>query len=281
MRGPRLLVAVPNGLFLFQSLLLSVDDGTGARLYREYPHSLTELLLVRRSFEKGEEEIVNHVFFKGGYVDRPGGDAQDGLLFPRKGKYSVTVLYVHGGAVSMMASNTLQLEVDEPNGSDRQVLEAVRRNPDLLRARGSADDRSYIRTALEEHPRSPYLRWAKLERSRHKASDLQSDRDPDTGDSVYHLGKEGLAEFRRQHYRRLAEDILSDEDWGPFEEEALAMASLYAHGAGDKEMSERARKDLFERYPRSATVKRIKEAEARPADIEDEPLVIPSPKPKQ
>jgi hypothetical protein len=80
----------------------------------------------------------------------------------------------------------------------------------------------------------------------------------------------------------MAEDILSDDDWGAFEEEALALASLYAQAGGEQQMSERARKDLFEKHPRSATVRRIKEAEAEPDDIDDEPpLPKLSPKPPQ
>ncbi len=273
-------VALEEPAFLFQSLLLSVDDGKGPRIYRESPHEFTEKLLVLRSLRPGDEEIVNLVFFKGGYVDSAGG-MQDGPLFPVRGKYIVKVLYMHDGVLSTVASNALWFDVGEPTGADREILEAVRRNPDLLRARGGVEDRSLTRKLVEQHPNSPYLRWARLEQFRQRASAVESSRDPDTGESVYHLGKDGLAEFGRQHHRRLAEGILSGGDWGPFEEEALALGCLYAQNAGDREMSERARRDLFEKYPRSAIVKRIKEAEARPGiDEDDEPAATPPPKRK-
>jgi hypothetical protein len=272
-------VAVEESDFVFQSILLSVDDGHGALLYREYRHQMTERLLVLASLKTGDEEVVDLVFYRGGYVDRPTRQARDSFLFPRAGEYSVTAIYLHDG-VPKITSNRLHFTVTEPSESDRVVMEQVRRDPTLVSADGSADSRALVKSLLEKYPQSPYLRWAKLERFKQRQNALNNEYDPDTGQSIFHLGKEGMGAFRRQHYRRMAEEILSDREWGPFEDEALGLASLYAYGAGDEEISARAKKDLFEKYPRSATVKRIKDEEAKP-DVEDEAPVKPSPKPKE
>jgi hypothetical protein len=270
-------VAVEEPDFLFRSVLLSVNDGTGARLYREYPHELVEKPLVTRSFAAGEEDVVNLVFSRGGYLVRPGGEVEEGLLFPRKGEYSVTAVYVQDGLPSGVASNTLRFTVGEPSGGDREVLAEMRRDPWLVRADGPAPSQARAKALLERYPESRYLRLAKLERFQQQASALHNERDPVTGESVFHLGKEGLAEFRRQHYRRLAEEMLSEGDWGPFEEEALAFAGLYAAAGGDEATSTRVRKQLFDKYPLSATVKRIQETEAAPDDVDDEPPPSPGP----
>jgi len=275
-------VAIEEPDFVFQSLLLSVNDGSGSRLYREYPHDIVERLLVTRSLGKDEEDVANLVFYRGGYLDRPGGEAQDGFLFPRKGEYSVTAIYAPEGTLSTVVSRAVRVKVMAPSGSDRAILDLVAKDPMLLRGGGDRESQALVKELLSKHPDTRYLRWAKLRLFEERANALLDDRDPDTRESIFHLGAEGLADFRHKYYRRLAEDVLSEQGWGAFEEEALALASLYAHGAGDKEMSERVKKDLFEKHPRSATVKRIKEVEAEPSDIEDDPPTVkPSPKPKQ
>jgi hypothetical protein len=260
-------VAVEQDDFPFQSILLSVDDGSGARLYREQPHQLLEKPLVRRTLAAGEDEIVNLVFFTGGFVEHPADEARESLLFAHPGPYAVTAFYVHDGVrLSGVASNTLRFRVREPGGADADVLRELRRDPALAGLTGGPQTLARARALLDSHPDSAYLRLARLERYREQQDALHNERDPVSGESIHALGREGMAAFRRQHYRRMAEEILAREDWGPFEEEALALASLYAHGAGDEEMRTRARKLLLERFPDSATVRRIRETEP-----EDEP----------
>jgi len=274
-------VAVEEPRFLFQSVLLSVDDGTGARLYREYPREIVEKTLVARSLALGEEEVVNLVFARGAYLARPGGPVEDGFVFPRVGEYSVRVLYAPDGVPSGLASKRLRFAVRAPSESDVEILRALREDPRLATLDGSAGSQARAKAFLDLHPDSPYLRLAKLVRFEQQADDLQNERDPVTGESVFALGREGLADLRRRHFRRMAAEIFADGGWGPFEEEALALAALYALAGGDEETRVRARQELFAKYPLSATVKRIKEEEAAPDDTEDDPPAAVPPKTKQ
>jgi hypothetical protein len=56
-----------------------------------------------------------------------------------------------------------------------------------------------------------------------------------------------------------------EEDWGVFEEERLETAAQYAALGRDNERAERAKRDLRERFPRSAAVKRMQEKDAAAA----------------
>jgi len=106
---------------------------------------------------------------------------------------------------------------------------------------------------------------------------LHNQQDPETHESMRHLDKKALREFRVNGYRRLAEEILEERDWGPYEEEALGAAHMYAQAGGDAQLSQRARDGLFAKYPRSMAVRRIKENETE--DENDEtPSKRPSPK---
>jgi hypothetical protein len=257
-------VAVEDPDFLFGSVLLSVDHGAGARLYREHPHQLLEKALVRRTVGPAEE-VVNVVFSSGGYLDRPGGVVRDGLLFARPGVYSVTALYVHDGArPSGVASNTLRFRVLEPRAADREVLRELESVPGGAGPASAALRQARARELLERYPDSPYLRLARLERYREQDDALHNERDPLSGESIHHLGREGMAALRRQHYRRLAEEILAWNDWGPFEEEALALASLYALGAGEMPLRDRARQMLLDRHPGSASARQIQAEDEAP-----------------
>jgi hypothetical protein len=252
--------------FHASSLLLAVDDGRGARLYREYPHDMVERTLVSGPLKKGQEEIVNLVFYTGGYVKQPRGEAQDGFVFPAAGKYRVRALYIDGDVITNVASNELEFVVREPSGEDRSILSRLQQEPALVTGER---DLAAVSELIQKHPSSPYLRLAKLALLRHKGSELHNERDPDTGDSIFYLGKEGMAVYRSRYYRRLADDILSVDDWGGYDEQALALARQYALGAADKQLEQHVRRQLFARHPQSATVKRIKDLEALPP-IEDE-----------
>ena len=64
------------------------------------------MVLVVPSLKANDEELVDLVFHRGGYVDRPGSQATDSFIFSRTGVYSVTALYLHDGAPKV-ASNRL------------------------------------------------------------------------------------------------------------------------------------------------------------------------------
>jgi hypothetical protein len=258
-------IAIEESDFLFQSILLSVDDGKGARLFREYQHEMAERALVRHSLKQGEERVFDLVFYQGGYVDHPGGQPHDALLFSSASEYLVRAIYVHDGAPSMVVSNQLRFKVAEPKGAERAILDQLRKDRTLVTADGSPQSRAVVRDLLVRSPDSPYLRLAKLELFRQRHNALYNEYDPDTGASIQHLGPEGIGSFRREYYRRMSREVLA-EDWGPYADEALALAALYAWGAGDRETSLRLKKDLLERYPQSVPARQIKEAETKPTD---------------
>ena len=64
--------------------------------------------------------------------------------------------------------------------------------------------------------------------------------------------------YRLGKYRDLAEQILEDGNWGPFDEDALVLAHKLAQASGDEGVRQRVRGMLFEKYPESVAVKRIK-----------------------
>ncbi len=181
-----------------------------------------------------------------------------------------------------MESNELAFVVTEPDGEERQVLEAVTRDLTMLDAGKDADAQATGKALIAKHPKSRYLRWARLHWLETKANAVHNQYDPDTGESMLHLDKAAIRGFRTGKYRDLAEDILADPDWGPFEEEALILADTLAQASGDVALQQKARKQLFEKHPHSPAVKRIKAEEAEDAEDDDEAEPKkPAPKPKQ
>ncbi len=259
-------VAVEQADFSFRSVALSVNDGARQRMWREAPHRIVEKLLVRRTLSKGTEEVTNLVFYAGGYSDSAAGQIDENLLFSKPGRYSLSAVYLHEGDAKVV-SNALQVAVVSPSESERQVFDKVRADRRVLAADGTRETQALLGELLQEHPSSRYLQWAKVKRFEEMASTLDNGRDPETGGSLDHLGKESLRDFRSRCFARMAAQILSDRAWGAFEEEALALAHSYAKAGGDEAVAATARKELFEKYPRSEAVKRLK---AEEADDDDE-----------
>jgi hypothetical protein len=253
-------VAVEDRDFMFQSLRLAVEQGEDTTLYKESPHQLGELVLVRRRFEPGQERVTEHVFYHGAYMDGA-GRAQESFLFPAPGTYWLSVLYVHGGKVTNARSNRIRFEVKAPTGSDREVLEAIRRQRLLLTGQGGLLHEAT--KLLNDYPSSPYLRMSRLMRFRYRQSLLGAESDPDSRESFFHLGEAGRAAFKKRYYARMVEEILGEPDWSPFGDEALGLAALYAAGAGDRVLAERLRTELVDRYPRSRLGERLKKEMVR------------------
>jgi hypothetical protein len=123
---------------------------------------------------------------------------------------------------------------------------------------------------MAQHPKSRYLRWARLQQFESKANAVHNQYDPDTGESLLHLDKAGIRDFRLAKYREMAEHVMADSNWGPFEEEAITLAHTLALASGEAALIEKARQELFEKYPDSAVVKSIKDDEAAEAEDYDE-----------
>ncbi len=268
-----------NQEFSNWSLVFRVSDGRTEREYREAARSIDERIEPRVMLKKGEEVVRNLVLVQ--CCRLSGGDGMERFLFPAKGKYRLRAVY--SKHQHWVESNELSFTVTEPGPDEREVLEAVRRHPTMLTFRGDADVQAMAKALIAKHPRSRYLRPARLQQLDAKANAVHNQYDPDTGESMLHLDKAAIRGFRTGKYRDLAEDILADLSWGAFEEEALVLADTLAQASGDVALQQKARKELFEKHPHSSAVKRIKDDEAEDAKEDDEASgpKKPSPKPKQ
>jgi hypothetical protein len=61
----------------------------------------------------------------------------------------------------------------------------------------------------------------------------------------------------------MADEVFAEAEWGPFEEEALALVIKAARAAGDKDKEDQARNELLQKYPDSATVREMQEKAAK------------------
>jgi len=257
-------------------LRILVDDGTQVRTYVEFPRQIVEQVLVAEKLRPGDERAMNVVLFNGGYLDastaQPRGSS---FLFPVPGRFSLRLEYA--GQQQRAISNVLRFDVKAPAGEDFEILEAVRREPRILDANGDAAAQAKAKELAEKFPHSPYLRWTKLRLLEHKANAPDRDLDPQRAEDMRRLDRADRESHRIREYERIAEELLSSADWGPFEEEALAVALLAAQGAGDKGKAARAKAILYEKYAHSPTVRRLKAKEGTPdeADDEGEPMIRP------
>lgn len=246
-----------------------VDDGTGPKRYWEAGRAISETLVAATELQPGEEVVQNIVLLRGGYGEKHPGNVA-GFVFPTKGHYTLKVGY--GDATGLRAeSNSISFDVKEPSGEDREVFELIRKDPDLLKTERGA-------TLIQRYRKSVYLRRTKLLALQEREIELRDRKDPDSGASLWHLDKASLDAFQADHFRRMAQDLLADDDWGPFEEERLDLAAQYAAIGGDKASAERARGELIDRFPRSAAVKRMQEKEAASAakkEKDEEPAKKP------
>jgi hypothetical protein len=256
-------VAVEDADFLHRSIRLIVEHRGQSRLYSEAPHAMADVVLVRHRLEGGFKEVRDQVFYDGGYVGADGRSSTLDFLFPEPGIYSVKATYVHHGELTSVRSNALRFHVKAPTGSDVAVMEAIRKQRWLLTGDRGRESRDAAHRLLDRHPASPYLRMSRLERFRSRADQLGDGRDPDSGESFYHLGEEGRGDFRRRYYARLLEEILAEPDWSPFADDALALAASFARGAGNIALSRSLLQQLADTYPHSPQARRIKKTVGR------------------
>ncbi len=262
-------VEVEDPTFVSQTLQFVVDDGTGPRRYKEHSRSRVEMISVGGPLAKGKEVIGNYVLLNGGYLSPGVARAAASFLFPVAGQYSMKAVYVERGTQNVLAeSNAVTFTVTAPAADETAVLDILRSEPRLFDGGG---DLARLKALMEAHPQSRYLRRAKVSLFERRAAALQNRRDPDTGQSLWRLDDAALFAFRATQYRAMADDLLGDGDWGPFEEERLNMAMLYAQAAGAQSLVEQARNELLQRFPTSQAVAGIRERDALLAEaaIED------------
>ena len=84
-----------------------------------------------------------------------------------------------------------------------------------------------------------------------------NDIDPDTGERFARADRERVLASR---YLALARQTFA-EQWGPFQEEALALTMRLALAGGDETLADQAEAELLQRFPKSVTAREIREAE--------------------
>jgi hypothetical protein len=88
---------------------------------------------------------------------------------------------------------------------------------------------------------------------------LANHRDPRTDGELWHLSQSEWDARARGELRAMADELVSSDDFGPFEEARLARAADYYRRAGDSQAAERIEIEILERFPRSFSAQRIRE----------------------
>lgn len=274
--GPVKRLYVEDSEFLSQTLTFLVEDGLSKKTYRELPKGLAEHVSATVDLQPGESISRNLVLVRGSYASDGEGRPMRALLFPAQGTYAMQAIYSSSGRLA--TSNTVTLKVSEPAGAERDVFEAIRADAALIEATGPAPVQAKTKKLVETYPTSRYLRWTRIKLLGERAAALQNRLDPDTG-APLHLDKAGHARFKAQKYREMAEQSLHDSTWGPYEEEALAMAMSYAMAGGDRGMADQAKEELLRKHPNSAAAREVRAVETE-EDDDKPPAPRPSPTPK-
>jgi outer membrane protein assembly factor BamD (BamD/ComL family) len=166
-------------------------------------------------------------------------------------------------------SNRLGFTVEEPQGPDGEILAAARDEPFMLAYLGSQESLGKVRQLVEKHPSSRYLHLARLRilEGRHQLPDRELDEA--TRDRLVRTDRSGLAINRHARRQRVLEELLAVPDWGPFEEEALALAIEAAEAADASDLARESREKLLRKYPRSLAAQRLREDEAAEQDDDE------------
>lgn len=230
--------------FDMYSLGLLVDDRRETRLYRESTRPNGCGIFAATSLMPGQRHEAEYVFYRGRLT--AGGKPRGEFAFPAAGSYSVAAVYLMGVSSDAMrptgiVSNWIRIRVKEPTGGDAAVLALMGSRATAPRFGGIHEDLDVLRSLLQQYPQSPYLRLARLEDFRLRAP---------VGQTIPGGGEQALRECRQ-----LLDEVWAVKDWGPFQPEALALASRFASCVGERSLADRYRSELTRRYPHSAAAK--------------------------
>ncbi len=175
----------------FSSLQVWVDAGSGPKLYRE-AYRQSEQITSPQRFRAGETIIENRILSRGRIEGQAGP-----FVFPVAGRYSLRLVLNDPGKKVHAESNVLSFRVAEPSGSDREVLEVLKKDPGII------ESSSRVKAILEKHSASPYLSMGKLVVFEGYAGSLYNKRDPKTGESLSHLDQQAAKAWGREESRRL------------------------------------------------------------------------------
>ncbi|HLA77879.1 MAG TPA: hypothetical protein VJU18_09910 [Vicinamibacteria bacterium] len=268
---------VGAGSWSYDYLEIWANGPGGRRQYREAAAALEDRVIVSSPTPAGSQCVSELLLFYG-----YGADARERpeFLFPAPGTYTLMVRYPDDK--NPAESNTVTVRVKEPEGGDRAVLEALKNDPFDIKLGGPM-----TKALLEKHPDSHYLRLAKITRYRDRESRLRERRDPETGAPLANVSSEELGALVKDLSRRMTADLKQEKDWGAWEDVRLGMLVEHAKRGDDAEDAAAAKRELFERFPKSRVADHIRDREAK--DLEDEydeedgeePRPQPTPKPKQ
>ncbi len=276
-------VIFEDGQFDSRSALgFAVDGGKGPRLYLEHGHERGSDFVTVASLKPGDRWICNLVLVRGSYANAPTlrerrslgpSDYLEGFVFSRPGQYTIKVQHFINDSYGPLAeSNAVAFTVVEPSGDDLAVFQRVAKDPEILAGRGEAD------ALLRKYPKSPYLRWARIRRIGQMDANVGNGYDPEKGirSNQPPLHKEERELMTRDFDERVAQELLSDEEWGAFEEERLALGLRHAR---DESIAAIFRKQLFEKFPDSRAVNEIKEEERESGEDHVDSYSHAAPKP--
>ncbi len=256
----------------FSSLQLWTDDGRGWKRYRESQPGAIERIDAPTPLAAGQEVFQDILLLWGKHGEVE--PREEAFVLPRAGDYRVRIIYTGSG--ERAESNAIAIRAVDASGDEKEVLRLLTGEPNEVMYGGPK-----AQALLEKHPKSRYLRLARLESFRSQESRLLSHQDPQTGAPLGNMDAAAWNAFGVEHLRRLASEVLNDGDWGPFEDARLALAAEYARRGGDQDTEDRAVRELTQRFPRSAAAKDIKDRlarQARPPDSDDEEDTAPRPK---
>ena len=255
-------VILERGLFDEGSLSFVVDDGRQPKTYREIPHTTLCREIFHGGMKKGAVTVTNLILVQGRY-EGEGPRGWGGFLFRAPGTYSVKVVYTDPHSDLSATSSALRFTVTEPSDEDREILEAAKARPMMLGRLGDRESQAKVKDLIERHPRSPYLRYTRLRVLEARLSNPDRDLAPDKLERLRRYDREGLDRYRAEQQQEIADAVSAETGWGPFEEEALALAIEAAWQTGGKEKADRAGAELVRKYPDSATVWEMQERAAK------------------
>ena len=228
----------------YRPLKFWIDDGSGSREYFEYATGPSDDVGAPRVLNPGEQEIVNVVLAYGRY-------SQPSFPFPDDGKYAMRVQYAT--ATACADSNVVSFTVMEPMGeAERRMHAALHREPLVLKVARGYEERAEAWVAADT--RNRYLRWPRLKLIIARAEEistgfLRAQRDQQPRSSR-------MDDHKREYFTKTAEDLVG-EDWGPFEEERLALIAKCHRWSGRRMDADVAERELLERFPGSAAARQI------------------------
>jgi hypothetical protein len=225
-----------------------IDYGSGFVLYTDDSREQVEDAGDRHLFAPGQTLVFTVVLIEG----QRGTSAAVPFAEPGRRALKVRLRYVDG---MLGESAPIQFEVSRPDEDGERLLSQVADNPFLLRAHAGVYDTRMF-GFLQEFPDSPYLHWGRYRIAHDRRTRIGNGDHPYTGESFAEVGQG--SEQAKGLSRELANDLLKDRSWGPFDEERLALVASNLERAEADEDARAIWLQIAERFPGSAAAEQAK-----------------------